>query len=358
MKEGTNGLQAQIPFGNSQLLNELLLSRKYKIVRHVGALTVIASFAFNFVSFYQQPYAFWLDASLFCNLLLLYYVNMYWLVPSFLLKERLLSYLLLVFVYIILSYAGIKSLHEHFAAYRIWPEMPGMPRHPGILPFLFTNFVMAGASAAIKLLQRWIRDKEKLHVLQELTIKGELDALRNQISPHFLFNMLNNANLLTHKDPRKASEVLMGLSDILKYQLYDCHMKEVLLRSEIRFIEEFLQLESIRRDSFEFGIDVQGNINGILVPPMLFIIFLENAVKHSADPGAMSYVYVSFKADDQALHFRCDNSKPALMPHRDVPGGIGLTNAKRRLDLLKPGGHQIQVEENEECYSFELNMQL
>lgn len=351
-------MQTQFTYRSSLAMNELLLSKRYQLVRHAAALTIIASFAFNFFAFYRQPYAFWLNATMFANLVLLYYINMYWLVPSFLLKEKLAAYCLIVLAYIAVVYTGISQLHIHFAAYRILPKVTGFPDHPGLLPFAFTTCVMAAASAAVKLLQRWIRDKEKMHVLQELTTKGELEVLRNQISPHFLFNMLNNANVLTYKDPQRASQVLMGLSDILRYQLYDCHEKDVLLKSEIRFIEEFLQLESIRRDSFAFRIEVDGNIDGILVPPMLFIIFLENAVKHSADADMPSYINVRFQARDRQLSFTCDNSKPEYGRLRAVAGGIGLTNAKRRLDLLKPGLHKFRVIENEANYCCELNMQV
>jgi hypothetical protein len=351
-------MQTQFTFRSSLAMNELLLSKRYKLVRHAAALSLIASFAFNFFSFYRQPYAFWVNATMFINLVSLYYFNMYWLVPSFLLKERLAAYCLIIAAYIAVVYAGISQLHMQLSAYRIMPKVASFPGHPGLFPFAFTTFVMAAASSAVKLLQRWIRDQEKMHVLQELTTKGELEALRNQISPHFLFNMLNNANMLTHKDSQKASQVLMGLSDILRYQLYDCHEKEVLLKSEIRFIEELLQLESIRRERFEFKIEVDGNVDGIRVPPMMFIIFLENAVKHSADADTASHIHVRFRARDHQLTFTCNNSRPKYQRQHNTPGGIGLTNAKRRLDLLKPGLHELRVMENEASYCCELNMQV
>ena len=121
-------------------------------------------------------------------------------------------------------------------------------------------------------------DTQLINELERSKTLTELEQLKNQINPHFLFNMLNNANVLTKKDPEKASQVLMKLSDLLRYQLYDSSRDKVLLTSDIHFLEDFLNLEKVRRDNFDYMISKEGNLSGVFIPPLLFISFVENAV--------------------------------------------------------------------------------
>jgi len=151
--------------------------------------------------------------------------------------------------------------------------------------------------------------------------------------------MLNNANVLTKKDPNKASEVLMKLSDLLRYQLYDSARDKVLLTSDIRFIEDFLNLEKVRRDNFDFLISKEGDLSGVQIPPLLFISFVENAVKHNNDTEKLSFVNLFFNVSNNELSFKCINSKPKIKAIKNVTGGLGLKNIKRRLELLYPSTH-------------------
>lgn len=150
------------------------------------------------------------------------------------------------------------------------------------------------ASTAVRLFQRWVFDSCRINEMEKRRLQSELDQLKNQINPHFLFNMLNNASVLTHKDPEKASQVLMKLSDLLRYQLYDSMRDKVLLTSDIHFLTNLLELEKIRRDRFEYMVSREGNISSIMIPPFLFVIFVENAVKHNLDAYNASFVQLFF----------------------------------------------------------------
>ncbi|MNQ83706.1 Sensor histidine kinase YpdA [compost metagenome] len=218
--------------------------------------------------------------------------------------------------------------------------------------------VFVAASSAIKLFQRWILDTREIAELTDVSMRAELEQLKNQVNPHFLFNMLNNANVLIESDPQKASQVIMSLSDLLRYQLYDSARPEVLLSADIHFLNDCLALEKIRRDHFEFEISTEGIGNGVIVPPFLFITFVENAIKHSLDPDHVAYVRVSFHLANGLLTFKCINSKPLVKLGEDSLGGIGLANVRRRLELIYGVNYELDIKETMDSYSVTLIVKL
>jgi LytS/YehU family sensor histidine kinase len=217
--------------------------------------------------------------------------------------------------------------------------------------------VLIIASAAVKLFQQWISDAQLIHDLELAKAGAELEQLKNQINPHFLFNMLNNANVLIEDDPKKASQVLVKLSDLLRYQLYDSSRDKVLLTSDVHFLEDFLNLEKVRRDNFNFLISKEGGLSGVQVPPLLFISFVENAVKHNNDSAKSSYVNLFFDVRRTELVFKCINSKPAVKAI-NKPSGLGMANIERRLELLFPSTHDLKIEDNLETYCVTLTLKL
>lgn len=127
----------------------------------------------------------------------------------------------------------------------------------------------------------WLRYNLRIDELESTTLQSELTFLKNQINPHFLFNMLNNANVLIKRNPEEASKVLFKLEDLLRYQINDSSRERVSLASDIRFLNDYLNLEKIRRDNFQFTLRQEGEVDSIWIQPLLFIPFVENAVKHS-----------------------------------------------------------------------------
>ena len=187
-------------------------------------------------------------------------------------------------------------------------------------------------------------EKMKRHKAQFEYLK-----LKQQVNPHFLFNMLNNANVLIKRNPEEASKVLFKLEDLLRYQINDSSRERVSLASDIRFLNDYLNLEKIRRDHFQFTVEQEGDIDSIWIQPLLFIPFVENAVKHSFDSEHPSSVHLSFKVEENRLEFRCENSTPAVAVSNKV-GGIGLANIQRRLGLLYPDRYELEQIENENRY--------
>ena len=340
---------------DKNLMLQFFISSKYRLSRHLIMIVFISLALFNSDPEYTEPTE---TISLIIALLLfllLVYTNMYILVPKLLFKNKYAAYFLSVVVIIAIS--GIINLIGrtiYDSSVRLDPQKEDV----SFLPFSFIIIVLVSASAAIKLFQQWMMDAQTITELEQANTNAELEQLKNQINPHFLFNMLNNANVLTKKDPEKASQVLMKLSDLLRYQLYDSARDRVLLTSYIHFLEDFLNLEKVRRDNFDFLISKEGNLSGVQIPPLLFISFVENAVKHNNDTSKSSFVNLYFNVRNDELFFKSINSKPTLKAVNNNSGGLGLVNIKRRLELLFPSLYTLKIEDNQETYEVTLNIKL
>lgn len=341
-----------------------LLAPQYRVARHLFLQIVVFLITVNMLwnepirplSLPQRLFGW---AIYFISIDAVFYINLYWLFPRLLLKGRLLTY---AFGVILVSLAVIIAV----AVFQILTvEVTNTAVHSKLIPILINaisgvlamGFTIAGMSA-ILLLRHWILYNQRVDELQSATLHSELKFLKNQINPHFLFNMLNNANVLIRKNPAEASKVLFKLEDLLRYQMNDNFREHVPLRSDIRFLHDYLNLEKIRRDHFDYSITEEGDIDAIQLPALLFIPFVENAVKHNFDSEHPSYVHLFFKVDNDRLEFRCENSKPAVAIAKSRVGGIGLANIHRRLELLYPGHYLLEVTETENQYTATLKLNL
>lgn len=281
-------------------------------------------------------------------------LNMFVLIPKLLFRGRYLWYPVCLSLCIILFYIVFVITSWFF-----WPPPANIPREAllaGGFAYLFILGILCAATATIKLFQKWINDRYRIMELENNLIHSELNLLKTNISPHFLFNMLNNSEVLIQTDPLKARQILAKLSEFLRYQLYDSAREKVLLSAEIRFLHHFLSLEKVRRDFFEFDIQQQGIEREVEVAPLLFIPLVENAVKHIDTTGTEAYVHLSFMLRDNELIFTCKNPV-SKEPHQKV-GGFGLPNLQRRLELLYPGRHQLSAYERNDVYSVTLTINL
>ena len=332
---------------------ELIISKKYRFQRHLLLIAFCIVVLYYSPPDYVEPFETYNRVVVFFQIISLAYSNMYFFVPRFLFRKIYLSYGLFVLASMILSF----YIHEAFSWWFKPDLLPYEDDSINFFTFSFMIMMLIIASAAVKLFQQWILDAQLIHDLDLAKTNAELEQLKNQINPHFLFNMLNNANVLIEDDPKKASQVLVKLGDLLRYQLYDSSRNKVLLTSEIHFLEDFLNLEKVRRDNFNFLISKEGELSGVQVPPLLFISFVENAVKHNNDSTNTSYVNLFFDVRNSELFFKCINSKPAVKAV-NKSGGLGLANIKRRLELLFPSSHQLKIEDSSETYCVTLTLKL
>jgi sensor histidine kinase YesM len=334
---------------------QFFISSKYRLYRHLIMILFISLTLYKSDPEYTEPTETISRIVALLLFLVLVYSNMYFLVPKLLFKKKYGAYVLSILAVTVIS-VFIRKSGQYFFVANV--KLDPYKEDVGAFPFSFIIFIIISASAAIKLFQQWMLDAQLINELQEANTNAELEQLKNQINPHFLFNMLNNANVLTKKDPEKASLVLMKLSDLLRYQLYDSAREKVFLTSDIHFLEDFLNLEKVRRDNFDFLISKEGNLSGVQIPPLLFISFVENAVKHNNDSEKRSYVNLFFDVRNNELFFKCVNSKPILKAVNSGSGGLGLVNIKRRLELLFPSLHLLEIEDNPETYCVTLTIKL
>ncbi len=208
---------------------------------------------------------------------------------------------------------------------------------------LMITFYLAGIGAVL-LYQDWLLHTHRLHSLQASTKRLEYANLKKQINPHFLFNVLNNAGILTSLEATEARDMLLELRKLIDYQFRETEQSTANLTDTISFIRAYLALETTRRTVFRFTVSCTGSPEGISVPTLLFIPFVENAVKYSLNKTGTDMVKVSFKINESRLLFSCVNpveddhsaesSAPATPKGTTDAGGLGIANTLRRLELL------------------------
>lgn len=349
--------------GNTKIIR-LIVDDRYKLLRHVVLLVgvmVILLFSNEFLE-EVSVYRFQRLLYVYGALIFMCYVNMTILVPRFFFKGQYIIYLVLLVLLVVacevlLSY----TLDTFFTPEQLAVHRQGKRFVRGSYEGTIILVSITLVSTMIKLFQRWMRDNERMAELRNITLTMELSELRNQVSPHFLFNMLNGIKALVRTDPDKANLVIMKLSEFLRYQLYENNDKKILLRSELNFLSNFLDLEKLRRDNLSVNISTQIDpliLNRIFLPPSLFTIFVENAVKHSADiSGAGSYINITFGINEDKLHFSCINSKdPGYILSDEKNSGLGLANIKRRLELLYGDNYVLEITSTTTTYNTQLTI--
>lgn len=341
---------------------EFLIDKRYRLRRH--ALFLIAFllilYGADFVHTYGKPFGYYRLLIIYLIFIAMFYVNMYVLIPLFLFRSKYITYSVCL---ILLALVGIEILDylqtNFFDAYKLDLDEE-VRRKSDLYSVIILCSSLISVSTSMKLLQRWLKDNERISELKNITFTMELNVLKNQISPHFLFNMLNNVKALIRTNPEMANTVIIRLSEFLRYQLYESSGEKTLLTTEIEFLSNFLNLEKIRKDNFEVEINCnldKNTTNNIFIPPGLFTVFIENAIKHSVDPnGEETYVKIELSIKDQKLYFSCVNSKSEQnhLISKNKSSGLGLTNIKRRLELLYNSQYQLDLISSEREYRINL----
>ena len=336
-----------------------LLSTRY--VYHVlfwtGLLLLFVS-----IEGFERGFAFTLSNELI-NLMfyaIIVYVNIFYLIPNYLSQKKFFSYFVFLLALAILI-TPIKLFVFHFK----WEAFPQLQNilYVDQIRYYAMSFTAAGASSIIKIIADWLKHEREKQELETRNVQSELKFLKSQINPHFLFNTLNSIYALSLKKSDKAPEIVVKLSEMLRYMLYECNEKSVLLQKEISYIQNYLELEKLRHGEhmdiiFTFVQD-PGNLR---VAPLLFVPFLENAFKHGASNHLEAgHVHATLKIQNGLVLFSIENSKPESMPssqHSLKSGGIGLVNIRKRLEILYPDRHALKIEESPDIYKVYLNLKI
>ena len=285
------------------------------------------------------------------------YTFNYHLIPNILLKSKKRKFFAFAFVTIVMFFyiqllltllLVVKQLSD---GHHLFPEMLD------IVMLFFNLFFVVFIAIAIKFYKRWNEKDFQEQKVQKEKVEAELQMLKTQINPHFLFNTLNSIYVLAMKQSEQTANTVMKLSDILDYILYRIDTPKIAISNEIKIIENYIELEKIRfsnRIDINFTTDLKSQ--GIQIPPMLIIPFIENAFKHGvAKSIEKSWIKISLKETDGALNILVANSKTQSKVE-DKTGGIGLMNVKKRLSLLYKEKYELNIFEEQMQYTVSLSI--
>lgn len=293
------------------------------------------------------------------------YFVLYLLIPRFFFKKKILLFCLLCILTLFL--AGIFQKLYHYFVYN--PILrPGLPNELSfqtleILKLVLGIYPIVGLAAFIKVGKHWLEKDRASQRLEKEKMEAELNFLKAQIHPHFLFNTLNNLYALTLKKSDKASEVVLKLSHLLNYLLYEGNEQQVPLEKELEVISTYIALEKIRYgDRLEIAYTIEGVAAAKEVAPMLLLPFIENSFKHGASQQ-LDQVWVRFQViiQEELLHIKVVNSKsvaPTVRENGAIPKGIGLKNVQRRLDLLYGDSYSLDIQDRGTYFQINLRIPL
>ncbi|MGF7025008.1 sensor histidine kinase [Sphingobacterium sp. HSC-15S19] len=342
-----------------------IVNDRYRVFRHLALLAsfFIILFFSNWLEAYEGIYKF---SRLFYVMFIfmgLFYANMYVLVPYLFFKGKYIMYIL-VLIMIVKAGIGFASyLISHYPTLFIQArKIHEIDTQTGPVEGTIIAVPIILITTTIKLFQRWVKDNQNIAELKNVTLSMELNTLKNQINPHFLFNMLNGIKALVRTNPDKANTVIMRLSEFLRYQLYENNEERTTLGSEIKFLSNFLSLEKLRRDNLQASIvftSPEQGVRGIMLPPNLFTTFVENAVKHSTTiEEEHATILIEIGIVEDSLTFRCINSVDPLYIPAKNNCGLGLKNISRRLQLLFGNSFHLEMISSQNEYSVSLILKI
>ncbi len=291
-------------------------------------------------------------------LMVIVYFNYGYLIPRYLSQKRFLTYLVLLFTTaVVIMPIEMICLYWNIAGNdNLDAQLELLTKKSGHFIFLFLTLIV---STLLKITKEWLLQQAVQKDLENKNLQSELSFLKSQINPHFLFNTLNSLYALTLKKSDKAPELVLQLSDMMRYMLYKSNEKEVPLEQEIRYIENYLALERTRYgDKARIEFDYVGEPVGLYrVAPLLFITFLENSFKHGLSQSIEhGFVECFIYTEDGLIDYTLQNSKTTERDENYFQGGIGLVNVKRRLELIYPKRYQLDIHETEDIYVVNLKI--
>lgn len=229
----------------------------------------------------------------------------------------------------------------------------GNSRAQNIFNFVFLQLLTVG----LQYFKRGIVNQYQLQELKAEKALTELNALKAQLNPHFLFNTLNNIYGINQMSAEKGSEMIMELSEVMRYHLEFSKEGQVSLEEEIQLLNSYIKLEKLRlRDTCNVQVDLKNVDASLMISPLLFIPFVENAFKHGTHPNEKCFVHIKLITTDGTLFFSVRNS--VIVNRKVVKTNIGLQNTKRRLELIFPQKHKLSISQKDDEHLVELSIEL
>lgn len=292
---------------------------------------------------------------------LLSYLNYFYFLPRFLKNQNFWRY----FIEFVIPFVILVTALIYFKRHLYFDDQE--PHHKG---FLYTTkfFVQAYLGSLfivifvgmLRFAEDWFKLEAKRKEIENEKLMAELRFLKAQINPHFLFNTLNNLYYLAFTNSPNTTEVIAKLSQMMRYMIYDSNHVTVPMSKEIEYMENYISLEKLRLNNpIPINFEVKGNSDSLMIVPLIFITFLENAFKHGVSNNSEdAWVNIFIKVEGKQCVYRVENSKIPKNTNHEEKSGIGLQNLQRRLALSYPDNYELKVEEETDKYSVELSINL
>ena len=231
---------------------------------------------------------------------------------------------------------------------------------PGEAVAFFGGLMLMGMNLGVKLYFKTQEDREQQERLEKQDLERQLEYLRYQVNPHFFMNTLNNIHALVDINPERAKTTIVELSKMMRYILYEGDKKLIPVQREALFLKNYIELMRLRYSSrVSINLDIPEMMPDVMLPPLLLIIFVENAFKHGVSYAAPSFIDIKVTVTQEMLQFKCRNSRQEQKPdEKKKKGGVGLANARRRLDLLFHDKYSLEIKEDDKEYDVQLEIPL
>lgn len=231
---------------------------------------------------------------------------------------------------------------------------------PGEAVAFFGGLMLMGLNLGVKLYFKTQEDREQRERLEKQDLERQLEYLRYQVNPHFFMNTLNNIHALVDINPERAKTTIVELSKMMRYILYEGDKKLIPVQREALFLKNYIELMRLRYSSrVSINLDIPEMMPDVMLPPLLLIIFVENAFKHGVSYAAPSFIDIKVTVTQEMLQFKCRNSRQEQKPdEKKKKGGVGLANARRRLDLLFHDKYSLEIKEDDKEYDVQLEIPL
>ena len=282
--------------------------------------------------------------------LLIFIIHNSLIAPRLLLRKHRYVWYLVVNLLTITAVFSLVAIYEKYAPYDTEPYiLNGKASFTDLAIYwnILLGFFMTGLNMGIKLLYRSLRDEQQMEELKRQNLQAEMDYLRYQINPHFFMNTLNNIHALIDIDTEYAKSAVIELSKMMRYVLYESGSETISLKKDIQFIENYIELMRIRYDSsIDICLDYPATIpNKVAIPPLLLIVFVENAYKHGVSYNHASFIHIRIGYRDDAVTAVISNSRH----EKSRPGttGIGLENVKKRLALIYQDNYTLSIDDSD-----------
>ena len=333
---------------------------KYKL-HHVLFWSLVFGlwFMLRYEGYVNMNIAFRITLLKVVDLALMVYVTNYVLIPHLLYKKRYVQFAVILILMILTSSVTKMYLIGQIANDPHFFNFSGNLKariYDNVIPHFF--LVIAGA--AFKLMFDQLRLQKEVAELAKEKAEAELNFLKSQINPHFLFNSLNSVYFLIDKNNPDARKALHKFSDMLRYQLYEANGEKIPIEKEINYIQDYVHLQQLRKDeNYKVQFNCATDVKGFSIEPLLLIPFVENAFKHiSHKNDGSNFVKLDLSRRNGYFEFAVENSQEKGIRSTEQHGGIGMQNVKRRLELLYPGTHELKVDDKENTFKIDLKLKI